>query len=414
MAKEKQTRLFVVLGLVLAVLAAFGWVLTAVPAMTQDNSGVGGAGITAVTGLIPDGSFEDMPSLWTEGDLTGPPCSPAFSAIGDWSALSGFPAYDGVQTFLAGSYCDNGQSGGQIPVRSNYVEQRLSVPPDVSGLSFWFAAHSDSAAPSGEDTAYIEFRDPVNQTVFPGKTIVLDGTVLDKGWLHGSVDISPFAGQDIIVRFGVFNSDPVYASSVLFDFIEWGEAPAASVPVSPAVGGQLDYYGPMGLTTQIMVPGGAVSQTTRIWYRPAGSPGHPLNSVGPLGVTNPITYAGIAFDLDAFDKFVYLPLITKSSSNGQGNAQSVFGLDAASPQSPAATDSFFFNTPISITIHYDESNLNGVPETQLLLYYWTGTGWDDAASTCPLPITPYDYDPTNNLFRLEVCHFSRFAMVGAG
>ncbi|NKQ37531.1 MAG: hypothetical protein HF973_18195 [Chloroflexi bacterium] len=411
MAKEKQTRLLVVLGVVLAVLAALGWVLTAVPAMTQDNSGERDAGITAVAGIIPDGSFEDMPSLWIEGDLTNPRCSPAPSAIGDWSALSGFPAFDGVQTFLAGSYCDNGQSGGQSPVRSNYVEQRLSVPPDVSGLSFWFAAHSDSAVPTGEDTAYIEFRDPVNQTVLPGKTIMLDGTVLDKGWLHGSVDISPFAGQDVIVRFGVFNTDPVYASSVLFDFIEWGEAPATSVPVDPANGGQLDYYGPLGLTTQVIVPGGAVSQTTSIWYRPAGSPGFPLNSVVPLGGTA-LTYAGIAFDLDAFDEFVYLPLITKSSS-GQGNAQSVFGLNAASPQAPAETTRFFFNTPISITIYYDETRLNGIPEDQLYLYYWDPAAqmWQDVADSCN-PALSYVRDVDNNFFTVQVCHFSRMSVVG--
>ena len=53
MAKEKQTKLFFVLGLVVAVLAALGWVLTAVPAMTQDDSGEGSVGVTTVTQIIP-------------------------------------------------------------------------------------------------------------------------------------------------------------------------------------------------------------------------------------------------------------------------------------------------------------------------------------------------------------------------
>ena len=414
MVKEGQTRLFVVLGLVFAVLAALGWVLTAVPVWPQSSSGAGAVGITAVTGLIPDGSFEGGPSLWTEGDLTVPSCNPSFSAIGDWSALSGLPAYDGVQTFLAGSYCDNGQSGNFSPVRSNYAEQLLSVPPDVSGLSFWFAAHTDAAFLPTEDSAYVEFIDPGNTLiVYPGKSITFDKDVVDKGWLHGSVDVSPFAGQDIIVRFGVNNTGSIDASSMLFDFIEWGEAPAQTTLADPVNGGQLNYSGPMGLTTQILVPGGAVSRTTNIWYRPAGGPGYPLNSGGPLSGTA-LTYAGIAFDLDAFDEFVYLPLITKSSGSGLGNGQNVFGLESAAPQAPAETTSFFFNTPISITIYYDDTNLPpGITEDQLYLYYWDPDiqMWLDAATTCN-PASPYTRDFVNNTFTVQVCHFSRYSVVG--
>lgn len=404
---EQQKRGWLVLVLVLVMVVLVGWVVTAVSASTQNRWGEEEAGVTAVTQLIPDGSFENNSALWVEGDLTSPLCPAGSSAIGDWSGLLGLAAYDGAQSFLAGGYCNNAGAG---QVRSNYVEQRVTVPSDVSGVSFWFAAFSDNPTPAfSEDTAYIEFYDPANQAFYPGTVINIDETVVDKGWLHDSVDIAPFAGKEIIIRFGVFNGNPTWASSVLFDFIEWGEAPAVSTRVDPLNGGQLDYSGPKGLTTQVIVPGGAVSQTTSIWYRPAGSPGFPLNSVGPLGGTA-LTYAGIAFDLDAFDEFVYLPLITQNS--GSGNGQNVFGLETAVPQTPAETTSFFFNTPISITIHYDDTDLP-VPEDQLYLYYWDPEAqmWKDAATTCS-PVNPYVRNDLQNTFTLTVCHFSRFSVVG--
>ena len=237
--------------------------------------------------------------------------------------------------------------------------------------------------------------------------------VTGRGWLRELIDISPYAGKDVLLRFRVANGDTAHASVALIDFVEWAEAPAVTRPISPATGGQLDYYRPGGrLTTQIQVPAGAVSKTTSVWYRPAAGPGYPLNGAAPLGAGAPITYAGIAFDLDAFDEFVYLPLVTQGSS-GQGNGQSVFGLKADSPQAPAATTSFFFNTPISITIHYDDADLPpGVTEDQLYLYYWDpGTQmWQDAATSCN-PALPYARDPLNNSFTVQVCHFSRFSVV---
>ena len=45
--------------------------------------------------LLPDGSFEQNPSLWAERDNTR--CTPW---IGDWSAIDGYPdAFDGSRYF---------------------------------------------------------------------------------------------------------------------------------------------------------------------------------------------------------------------------------------------------------------------------------------------------------------------------
>src|SRR5438093_62818 len=72
---------------------------------------------------VTDGSFENGPppaSAWSE--TTNTTCG---TGIGDWSALFGEPAPDGVSSFWAGGFCPAGSLA-----TNNTVSQTVLVPVD--------------------------------------------------------------------------------------------------------------------------------------------------------------------------------------------------------------------------------------------------------------------------------------------
>lgn len=123
----------------------------------------------------------------------------------------------------------------------------------------------------------------------------------------------------------------------------------------------------------ISVPAGAAGRDFYLEYTPLRVPGQP---------TTGFAYAGQSFDLSAFDT-------------------------AANPITS-------FSLPLTVWISYDEANLGGVSEDALALFYWNSVSasWEDAAKTCPGGI--YTRNTSENWFSLPVCHFSEFALMGAG
>ena len=73
---------------------------------------------------------------------------------------------------------------------------------------------------------------------------------------------------------------------------------------------------------------------------------------------------------------------------------------------------FTFQRPITITIHYTDTDVLGIDEDTLRLYYWTGSVWQDGATTC-VPVSNYTRDPVQNLLSVPICHLSRWNMGGA-
>jgi hypothetical protein len=55
----------------------------------------------------------------------------------------------------------------------------------------------------------------------------------------------------------------------------------------------------------------------------------------------------------------------------------------------------------------------GASETDMKLLYWDipSQTWLDAATTCT-PTSTYTYNPAENWFRVDICHLTRFAVVG--
>ncbi|MCI0394085.1 MAG: hypothetical protein L0322_04005 [Chloroflexi bacterium] len=77
-----------------------------------------------------------------------------------------------------------------------------------------------------------------------------------------------------------------------------------------------------------------------------------------------------------------------------------------------APDDFYFLRPITITVHYSNSDVGGIPnEYSLRLYYFTNNEWLDAATTCNPPFS-YLIDPVNNFLQIPICHLSRLGMGG--
>jgi hypothetical protein len=61
-------------------------------------------------------------------------------------------------------------------------------------------------------------------------------------------------------------------------------------------------------------------------------------------------------------------------------------------------------TSVMLNLAYDDTNIAGMVEDDLTLYYWTGTAWEDAS--CGTIIR----DTTANTIQLAICHFSRFTL----
>jgi hypothetical protein len=66
--------------------------------------------------------------------------------------------------------------------------------------------------------------------------------------------------------------------------------------------------------------------------------------------------------------------------------------------------------PIIITTDYDANLAAAVDENKLLLYWWSGEEWREAASTCD-PAAIYERQPEINRLRVQVCQLGLFMLV---
>ena len=370
--------------------------------------------IQSVNALIPDGSFENNPSLWAEATTNNQTCG---SRIGDWLPETGIPAYDGNQYFWGGGFCEiDDQTGFVI---DNSASMTVTIPTETPAISFWYWAYREDPDVF-EDFAYVE-AEIIDIGTYTLWSYALELANNTNGWVQETLDLSDFAGQEIILRFKVAHGTSQYAGNMFFDFVEFVEPAEQTWTVNPRSGGFFQYTTASGSpVTDFTIPPGAVDKETTISYKSATSAGFPIYPAGqsPLGVS--LTYAGTAFDLEAFDEFIYLPFVT-SNDNPPSSAGVVSGgYEGLTSESVESTNNFQFNQPIRVKIYYDEARIKefGVAEEDLYLYYWTGDGWADAALSCAPedyidpPSTTYVRDTVNNWFELNVCHFTRFGTVG--
>ena len=147
-------------------------------------------------------------------------------------------------------------------------------------------------------------------------------------------------------------------------------AAPVSATLTPGVAGSLTYTDTQGLTTTLAFPAGVVTQTTTLFLTP---------TVASAGAG--MTFAGHAFELEAYQ-------------NG--------------PPQPG----FVFSTAVTVTIQYSELDVRLVSEESgLVLGWWTGDEWLDAADTCDPP-SAYERDLGGRALSLPICHLSTFALFG--
>jgi len=138
----------------------------------------------------------------------------------------------------------------------------------------------------------------------------------------------------------------------------------------------LIYTDPWGLTTTLYAPAGAVTQSLTLRYVPQVTYAYTLPQDWGFG--------DHAFDLEVLSNG--LPL--------QG---------------------FVFSQPLTITVNYTDSDILGLDENTLRLYFWDGSQsqWVDGATTC-VPTSTYHLYTQENRLELAICHLSRWGMMGMG
>ena len=133
----------------------------------------------------------------------------------------------------------------------------------------------------------------------------------------------------------------------------------------------LVYTDTHGGQTTIHIPAGAVTETIDLLYTPVDS----------VTVPSGFAFLNYAFELDAY-------------RNGGTELLRTLA----------------FQQAVTVTIHYTDTDVIGLDESSLVLWYWNEalSDWEDAACG------PYDYHPGDNWFSVPICHLSRFAAFGEG
>jgi len=141
-----------------------------------------------------NGGFEQRWTGWTHGGTLHQTVSPDNPHSGSFAALLGDPGYR----------CENG-----VPIGSAWVEQTFRVPSTVSPtLYFWyniFTHDKNSALTDTYDSFDVKidgsrvFRDM--NTTSPYKC----NNLRNLRWRHATIDLSPFRGADITLRFENWN-----------------------------------------------------------------------------------------------------------------------------------------------------------------------------------------------------------------
>jgi hypothetical protein len=186
---------------------------------------------------------------------------------------------------------------------------------------------------------------------------------------------------------------------------------SVQIEVPPDAGGTLTYVDQEGLTTTAEIPPGALVQTTTLVLDALISP--------TFAFSPELCYAGHAFNLDTYctvQARVFLPLVVKGFSQGAATgvpgAPELTGTLLNSEDDDIFACSVEFQKPLTITVHYSDEDIACLSEESALrLYYWTGSEWSDASTTCEPPST-YVHDLPGNALSLPVCHLSRYAIGG--
>jgi len=107
-----------------------------------------------------------------------------------------------------------------------------------------------------------------------------------------------------------------------------------------------------------------------------------------------------------------LVLTPTLASGGAGFAFAGHAFELTAYQGGNPQPGFTFGAPVTATIRYSDEDVRLVTdEEQLVLSWWTGSEWQDAAQTCDPP-SSYTRDLANNTLSVAICHLSLFGLFG--
>ncbi len=135
--------------------------------------------------------------------------------------------------------------------------------------------------------------------------------------------------------------------------------------VDPSQTSSLDYTDTFGSTTSFDIPAGAVTETVNLIYTPLPTVNEPSG----------FSFAGHAFELEAY-------------------------------RNDSLLSGFTFEQPIIVTLHYTDTDVAEIDETTMVLLYYGGGEWVDAACGA------YERHPEENWLKVPICHLSRFGLFG--
>jgi hypothetical protein len=277
--------------------------------------------------------------------------------------------YRGIQDFfgtdvltVTANDLGNTGSGG---AKSALVTQTITV----TNVNDAPVAIDDGTATLQDATVTISVLE--NDTDADGDTLTIyditqgiSGTVVNNG--DGTVTYSPtvsFNGADLFT-YAISDAQSLSDTATVTVAVTGGDEMAL---VDPTDGGTLVYTDTQGSPTKIQVPPGAVTETMTL---------------------------------------VFTAVETQTTSSGSFSSTICsFELDAY--QGELVQESFNFGAPVTITLHYADSDVMGVDENHLVLEYWhtSLSVWEDAACG------PYDRHPDENWLAVPICHLTRFALV---
>ncbi len=155
-----------------------------------------------------DGNFEEIPTPWTETTNTDCPIW-----IGNWQPAGGPSPQDGDRYFWSGGACITPPDVRQI--NSNSAAQTITLPGDAATLSFWYYAYKKEESMTGnQDRAYVQLD---SQTIWSFDMEVARNT---EEWVQVEVNIRPYAGRTIQLKFGATQDDDDDFGNVFFDNVQ--------------------------------------------------------------------------------------------------------------------------------------------------------------------------------------------------
>ena len=203
--------------------------------------------------------------------------------------------------------------------------------------------------------------------------------------------------------------------SILFGVVYYVSANPIYLPAADV--NNLAYAGPSGTDSQSQAPGPALNGEKG----PASGGDKGGNS--PAADTQGFTLSPeIGYNFTVMDGMNQLTAIDFPPSFAKSNLLITYipGLSNITSEIPFNVNRAFtllpedknleFSTPFTFTFDYSEDWASTIDENTIVLYWWNGTTWQDANTTCD-PVIEYFRHPESNRLSISACKMGSFILI---